>query len=418
MQRIVNPLLAGLGLILITACSSGSKGDKNTAVPVAADAEPANTRAPKPVELSPEEAFVAICEKKSGEPSQHASSDAIRQWFAEDFGAFVSCQDVYSFYNTQGFLAPLFLVDKKVSDLSIIEYFDNLGTFVSSGNQIEDWSPLGSRAALQIVSIVGSNLSKVPDELVGKPLIRLILGNSPITDFSNLSQITTLELVSLNNLGLSSIPQELASSSALQVLIMDGNPLTNFTTLTQTTALTVLSLFNTGITRVPAQVSGLSKLAVLELSSNRLGANPDFTALDANASIQELYLEGVGLNAVPTEIGSMAELQILFIGENPALTSDYSGLTGSTSLVGIRMNGNGLAAIPTEIPGLEQLEALGANRNNIGSVAPIANMTSLVALGLADNPIAAQATKNTDNCPSGATAPAVASFCAGVVNLP
>ncbi|MFW7380892.1 MAG: leucine-rich repeat domain-containing protein [Oligoflexus sp.] len=420
MRRLVTLGVVVFGLLTLTACSSGKKDDNNAAEPTPAEADQSSDTAEEvPAEPTQAEVFVEICEKRSGEPSQHATSDAIRQWFAEDFGAFVGCQDVYEFYNTPNFSAPLFLVDKAVTDISLIEFFENLGTFVSAQNQIEDWSPLGSRTGLQVVSIVGSNLTKVPDELVGKALTRLILGSAPITDFSNLAQITTLELISLNNMELTAIPEEVTSSGQLQVLIMDGNPLADVSALASIPSLTVLSLFNTGISTVPAEVANLANLSVLEVSNNPMGGDGAFAALDQNASIVELYAEGTELTAVPIEIGSMAALEILFIGEN-ALITDYTGLGANASILGVRMNGNALAEVPVAVPLLLQLEALGANRNEITSVAPLAPMASLQVLGLAENPIATQANKNTANCPSGdaVASPAINTFCAGVTAAP
>lgn len=410
MQQIVMLWFVSIVFAIASACSSGSKGDNPPADPEAADLENDDEDKDKaePDDLTKEEEFVAICEKSAGEESQHKTSDAIRQWFAEEFNAFVACQDVYAWFNTPNFPAPLFLIEKDVSDLSLLRYFENLGTFVSINNPIEDWSALGGASGLEVVAIEGSTLTKVPDELLGKPLNRLILANSPITDFSNLAQITTLQIISLVDLNISSIPAEVASSPNLQLLILDHNPLTNFDSLENIPELTVLSLFNTSITAIPAQIANLEKLAVLEVSNNDLSGADAFVALANKESLKELYMEGTNITALPAELGTLTGLEILFISENTDL-ADFAAINAHPSLLGIRMNNTSLDEIPAEIPSIEQLEALGANRNNIEDINIISDMESLVSIGLAENPIAAN--KTPDNCPIDAVSPGVKAFC-------
>lgn len=412
MRRQIGMILTISSILILGACKSGGKGDGGEQHAVTQ--EDAEQSADSEERLSLQDQFIAICEKRSGEESQHFTVDAIRQWFAEQFATFAGCEDIYEFYNTPNFPVPLFLIGKDVTDISVLKYLENVAVFQSVDNPISDWSPLGDLQGLSAVRIHGSELTQIPDVLVGKPLTHLFLGNLPLEDFSSLAQITTLQVLDLFNLGLTAIPSEVSSLSQLSELYVDNNQITDFAALEGLSSLNALTAYSNGLTSVPAEVGDLSELLLLGLSDNPLTDAAAFDALAGNSSIVELHLEATGMTSVPDAIGSMLELVLVFLGNNEGLgaSADYDGLANSESILAIIINENGLNEIPAAVATLVNLEGLGIQNNNISSVASIAAITSLEGLNATSNPIADRTLQYEDNCPPGAASPAVATLCA------
>ena len=176
--------------------------------------------------------------------------------------------------------------DKKVKDLTGLEYASNLrDLWIESAENI-DITPITSLNNLHRLSLIGS-IQDITPIAAFKKLDHLAVIGSQIQNITLLTQLTQLSSLNLSGNQISGITP-LAKLTNLTFLSMGGNKISDITPLAKLTRLTELNLSANQIRNI-RPLAGLTNLNWLGLSNNQI---KDLGPLTGLVSLQVLHLEG------------------------------------------------------------------------------------------------------------------------------
>jgi len=195
-----------------------------------------------------------------------------------------------------------------ISDISPLSGLSNLQKISLGRNQIQDLSPLSGLSRLHHLDVHGNQLSNISVLSGLTNLDTLLLRWNQISDISALSGLTNLTYLTLHNNQLSNI-SPLAGLSNLVTLYAYDNQISDISALAGLTQLELLSLPNNQISNISA-LSGLVRLRQLYLHYNQIS---DVSALSGLSNLEKLYLHNnpLGQEACDTYIPQI-------IANNPA----------------------------------------------------------------------------------------------------
>ena len=201
--------------------------------------------------------------------------------------------------------------EKRISDLTGLEYCVNL----------------------QVLSLYDNNISNIPS-LAGLTNLRVLyLYDNNISDISALAGLTNLESLTLLNNNISDI-SPLASLASLEWLYLGSNNISDISPLAGLTNLAYIELYNNNISDI-SSLTSLINLSYLRLYNNNIS---DISPLVGFLNLRELYLQDNNISDI-----------------SPLLAN--SGLSGE-DIVYLRGNPLSTASVNDYIP---QLEARGIN---------------------------------------------------------
>ena len=238
-------------------------------------------------------------------------------------------------------VSSLNLARKNVTDLSGIEYFENLNNL-----------NLGYNSNLSNISILGKLTN----------LTTLYLNNNNISDISSLDKLTNLRALHLNNNRISNI-SSLGKLTNLTNLILYYNNISDISSLNTLTNLTTLCLDNNNISDV-SSLYNLTHLATLYLHNN---------------SISDI-----------SSLSNLTNLTFLTLQYNNI--SDISSLGKLTNLIDLGLKNNRITNI-SSLGKLTNLMRLDLQYNNISDISSLSNLKKLTYLALNNNPINSSLTR-------------------------
>ena len=247
--------------------------------------------------------------------------------------------------------------DRKITDLTGLEYATFLEDARFDRNQISDLRPLAGLVNLQ----------------------ELRFRSNPIVDISPLINLVNLEKLTLIGNQIDDI-SPLAKLIRLTGLTLDENQIADLSPLMNLTNLTHLGLTGNQISNI-SPLANLTRLRNIGLSGNQISNLSPLAGL--------IHLQGLGLNANQivdlAPLANLANLKTLYLSRNP-LISDITPLGHLTQLIHLRLDGNQVSDI-SPLANLTLLEHLRLNRNEITDLTPLIGLKNLKELRLADNPI-------------------------------
>ena len=268
--------------------------------------------------------------------------------------------------------------DRKIADLTGLEYAINLTELDLWDNQVSDLTPLGNLTNLTGLYLTYNQISDITPLTNLTNLTGLRLDNNQISDITALTNLTNLTELDLWDNQISDITA-LTNLTNLTRLGLSGNQISDITALTNLTNLTELWLGGNQISDITA-LTNLTNLTGLGLSGNQIS---DITALTNLTN-----LTGLGLwdNQVSdlTPLGNLTNLTGLYLSGNQI--SDITALTNLTNLTGLYLNGNQISDI-TALTNLTNLTGLRLDNNQISDITALTNLTNLTELGLSGNQI-------------------------------
>ena len=237
--------------------------------------------------------------------------------------------------------------NKKISNITGLEYAVNLQELNLTWNDISDISPLAGLTNLKTLYLN-------PDQGYFKFHI----------DLSPLAGLTNLETLWIPN-----------------YIISDLSPLSSLTKLTN------LRLSSEdgyskghGLINDLTPIAGLVNLEKLDLRGNQIS---DITPLGQMRNLKELWLRCNQITDISV-LANMANLEVLIISVNTI--DDISPLSGLTSLWDIEAYDNQISDL-TPLSGLTNLDNLNLNGNLIKDIEALSNLTKLTFLCLSRNQI-------------------------------
>ena len=243
-----------------------------------------------------------------------------------------------------------------VTDLSGLEYAENLTELWLDGNSISDLSPLSGLTALTYLGFWDNNISDLSPLSGLTALTYLDLGDNHISDLSPLSGLT-----------------------ALTYLYLYNNSISDLSPLSGLTALTYLYLYNNSISDL-SPLSGLTALTRLYLDANSIS---DLSPLSGLTALTELYLGGNSISDLSPLSGLTA---LTYFGLWNNSISDLSPLSGLTALTYLSLGVNSISDL-SPLSGLTALTRLGLWDNSISDLSPLSGLTALIDLSLSNNSI-------------------------------
>ncbi|MEJ2415982.1 MAG: leucine-rich repeat domain-containing protein [Exilibacterium sp.] len=236
-------------------------------------------------------------------------------------------------------------------------------------------------------------------------LNNLRLGNLP--DIFSLPETMDLKHITLAQCHLAALPPSLFQHPNMEQLTVTGNPVEALPNTVQLPKLEKLCVSNNRLRTLPDNLSGLSNLTHLLAGGNQLTALPE--NLCELVKLTHLFLGGNLLTELPTNIYRLVNLKHLFVGENRLITLPDSinqlsrlqylnasdnrirhlpcDLSGMTSLTWLFLERNSLSVLPEGIYRLP-LQSLWLTNNRFTRFPePVARMSELSKLHLADNPL-------------------------------
>ncbi len=288
-----------------------------------------------------------------------------------------------------------------ISDLTGLEYANNLRELDLNYNPITDLSPLAGSTNLTSLDVTCRVLADISPLSGLTQLTRLNLGNNKITEFSSLSGLTNLKWLNIARNPITDI-SPLAGLTNLNYLNLRDNSLTDISPLAGLTNLREwLDLAGNNLTDI-SPLAGLTNLAYLDLRDNSL---TDISALSDLTNLRSLY---IGFNNITdiSPLSSLTSLFHLYFGANK-LTSmsplsgmiqlrqlnlgnnkitNISVLSGLTRLTDVNLGFNNITEVPS-LSGLTQLRRLDLGFNNITDISSLLGLTSRLYLDLRANPL-------------------------------
>ena len=290
--------------------------------------------------------------------------------------------------------------NKRINDITGLEYATNLKKLDLRKNRISDIAPLAGLTELTELKIGENNISDITALAGLTKLTHVGLAENQISDITALGNLTKLKEVWLRENNVSSITV-LANLTQLTRLSLENNEVSGITALGNLTKLIYLNLKDNEVSNITA-LANLTKLTYLNLRDNEIS---DTTALGNLIKLKELWMADNNVSSI-TALGNLIQItrlslennevsDITALGNLTKLTqlnlksneiSDITVLGNLTKLTYLNFRYNGVSDI-TALANLTKLTELWAADNNISDVSPLSSLTKLKKLGLANNPI-------------------------------
>ena len=179
----------------------------------------------------------------------------------------------------------------QISDISPLSGLDNMQKLDLSRNQIKDLSALSDMSGLHDLNLHGNRISNISVLAEFADLENLVLRLNQITDISALSGLTKLTRLLLNENQISDI-SALSGLTNLTTLYLYDNQISDISALSGLTDLTRHYLHNNQISDV-SPLSGLTSLTTLYLYRNQIS---DISPLSGLTNLSVLWLHDNPLN--------------------------------------------------------------------------------------------------------------------------
>ena len=209
---------------------------------------------------------------------------------------------------------------------------------------------------------------------------------------ADIGLLQKLQVLYLQENCLDHVCEELGQLSQLRSLDLSVNPLVSsgrgplLATVQRLTELRELRLHGLGLTELPEGIcKTLHKLELLGLSGNGLAALPP--EISNLRCLREIYLHGNRLEAMPPGLCDLPRLEIVDVGHNSLASLNNKACGHSWKKLFLAFNR--LYSFPRS-PHLGQLTILDMSHNGLTRLPrTFLTLTSLVELGLSDNPLRA-----------------------------
>jgi Leucine-rich repeat (LRR) protein len=238
-------------------------------------------------------------------------------------------------------LRELSCINSGVTDITGLEYAENLQTINLHLNQISDITPLAGLSNLRNLNLSRNQINGLSTLSGLSGLRSLDLHGNQLSSISALSGLANLESLVLRFNQLSNI-SALSGLTKLRHLSLHSNQLSDISALSELTKLETLLLQHNQISSISA-LSGLANLTKLYLSSNQLS---DISALSGLTNLTKLYLSSNQLSDI-SAFSKMANLKELHLDDNQI--SNISTLSGLNHLATLRLSSNPIDRAACEI---------------------------------------------------------------------
>ena len=266
-------------------------------------------------------------------------------------------------------LTSLDATNKRIQDLTGLEFATNLTWLHIQDNQITDISPLAGLTSLETLDISHHQQIKDYSPLLGlTSLTWLSLHNNQISDLSPLSGLTNLTGLHLRNNQISDL-SPLSGLTNLTGLHLRNNQISDLSPLSGLTNLTGLHLRNNQISDL-SPLSGLTNLTGLHLRNNQIS---DLSPLSGLTNLTTLDLSNNQISDL-SPLSGLTNLRELRLSNNQI--SDLSPLSGLTNLRELRLSNNQISDL-SPLSGLTNLTTLNISRNQIKDYSPLLLLPSL-----------------------------------------
>ncbi|MDE0089711.1 MAG: leucine-rich repeat domain-containing protein, partial [Candidatus Poribacteria bacterium] len=200
-------------------------------------------------------------------------------------------------------------------------------------NQITDLSPLKSLKKLNGIGITGNPVTDVSPLAELTNLERIDAWRTPVSDFTPLASLPRLEWIEYgNDRNITELPS-LQGLKSLQRLVIHGCTIRDLTPLSEFTQLEWLELVNNGVSDL-TPLSNLKNLTILNLDANLI---TDVKPLAGLTRLNVLYLENNVIRDV-SPLGTLSNLERLDLRNNAI--SDFTPLDSLSDKTFVRMVGN------------------------------------------------------------------------------
>ena len=125
------------------------------------------------------------------------------------------------------------LSSANITDLSGIEYFENLDNINLSNNNISSIKPLKSLHKLTYIDLSNNKLTKIPEELNNAELEALYLKNNPIENFDNLKKIKSIYILNLDETNFTDSDLPLLKDLEISDISLANTKTTDYSILSQ-----------------------------------------------------------------------------------------------------------------------------------------------------------------------------------------
>ena len=291
-----------------------------------------------------------------------------------------------------------------ISDLTGLEYGNNMTNLWLWGNNISDISPLAGLANLTRLDLNSNSISDISPLAGLTNLTRLDLNSNSISDISAVAGLTNLTWLELYNNNISDI-SALAGLTNLTYLALRRNNISDISAVAGLTNLRSLGLDNNISDLSPLVANtGLGSGDIVNVTNNPLsavsinthiptlrgrGVNVAFDAPapvnipDPNlrAKVEAALGKASGVTITPAEMATLTQLHA-----REANISDLTGLEHATNLTELYLDNNSISDI-SPLAGLINLTVLYLNHNSISDISPLAGLTNLTELYLDNNSI-------------------------------
>ena len=198
-----------------------------------------------------------------------------------------------------------------ISDLTGLEYAENLRSFACAHSQIRDLSPLSGLSNLEDLALNTNQISDL-SPLSGLSNLRsLNIHDNDISDLSPLAGLSNLSMLDLHACQISDV-SALSGMSSLDTLVLEGNQISDVSPLGGLDSLQLLRLGCNYVSDL-SPLSGLSNLQTLSIYANRIS---DLAPLSAMSGLQSLVLSGNEISDI-SALTSLTSLRYLDIANNP-----------------------------------------------------------------------------------------------------
>lgn len=275
-------------------------------------------------------------------------------------------------------LTQLVVVSQGVSDLTGLEYAQNLQRLYLTGNPIHDIFPLSGLTRLLVLELSYTQVSDISALRSLRGLLALTITFAQVSDISALAELTNLRELYLFQNKIGDI-SPLAGLRNLAVLLLDHNQISDISPLASLTRLTELTLGINQISNVSA-LSQLANLTTLDLPKNNIS---DVSSLGGLTGLRNLNLLGNKIGDI-SPLASLQSLRGLNLLDNEI--SDVSSLAHLTNLVELSLAGNRISDVSV-LARLANLTKLHLGMNQIADISSLSQLTNLQELYLMENQI-------------------------------
>ncbi|MDE0316372.1 MAG: leucine-rich repeat domain-containing protein [Candidatus Poribacteria bacterium] len=221
----------------------------------------------------------------------------------------------------------------QITDITPLENLTRVDWLGLEQNQITDLSPLKKLTKLQGVGISGNPVTDVSPLVDLTSLERIDAWRTPVSDFTPLASLPRLEWIEYgNDRNITEMPS-LQGLKSLRRLEIHGCTISDLTPLSEFTQLEWLELVNNAISDL-TPLSNLKNLTILNLDANLI---TDVKPLAGLTRLNVLYLENNVISDV-SALSNLSNLERLDLRNNAI--SDFTSLDGLSDKTFVRMVGN------------------------------------------------------------------------------